>query len=422
MPPVVTPKSLTYHDKQVILAAALKIGTYNIDDVSDTDVYYTVEDPVNTSYRGTYQRSYSITDGKVTLGEPVQVVKRTVYDPVIVVSQFDLDSAAEFSDTGEVLLTGKIFEAGDYPDKDFSISEDELAQAAAEFSPVANDLEHKSTILSGKIGQLRSVTVKGKELFGTVAVPKWLKDAVGNEPIKTSLAWNKANKRIVGNALVLNPRVPDAQLVAAFNAATNNPDKGDSVMKDKKSFLDRLKALFGVQSLPDGTEDLINEVATFDDAPPANPPKPDATPPAPAQPDAQFSERLTAAESANAVLQGKLVEAEAVAFVDGAIKDGRAFPAERNSLIAMFKQAALDDSAGQVCFSDAGDLVEGDRLKLFKQSISARPAVKLTTEQIGDAKELVVLSADTTPPAGMSQERRQQLLAAGEIKVTKEGK
>ncbi len=31
MPPVVTPKSLTYHDKQVILAAALKIGTYNVE-------------------------------------------------------------------------------------------------------------------------------------------------------------------------------------------------------------------------------------------------------------------------------------------------------------------------------------------------------------------------------------------------------
>lgn len=64
-----------------------------------------------------------------------------------------------------------------------------------------------------------------KELFGTVKIPKWLDTIIGKDPLKTSLELARDTKTIVGNALVLNPRVHDAQLVAAFTAANNLPHK-----------------------------------------------------------------------------------------------------------------------------------------------------------------------------------------------------
>jgi hypothetical protein len=125
-----------------------------------------------------------------------------------------------------------LFEAGDYPDKNFTLTEDELNIAAANFQPVANDLQHTNTILDGKLGTLESVYVKGKELFGKVKIPKWLHDLHPNA-IKTSLTWSRDDKRIRGNALVLNPRVPDAQIVAAFEAYDRESELDNQNIKTK---------------------------------------------------------------------------------------------------------------------------------------------------------------------------------------------
>ncbi|MBW3635372.1 MAG: hypothetical protein KY445_02755 [Armatimonadetes bacterium] len=116
-----------------------------------------------------------------------------------------------------VLRRGKVFEVGEYPDKGFSLTADEARAAVAAFAPCNADLEHKNTVLDGKIGGLVGVEMgaDGKTLFGTVAEPKWLSDVLGNEPRKVSLTWDKAAKTITGIAHVLNPRITDA---AVFNA------------------------------------------------------------------------------------------------------------------------------------------------------------------------------------------------------------
>ena len=63
----------------------------------------------------------------------------------------------EFS--GFVVYEGKVFEAGDYPDKEFSISPDELQEKALSFTGVDLDLEHSQfrDLLGHRLGRLEKV-------------------------------------------------------------------------------------------------------------------------------------------------------------------------------------------------------------------------------------------------------------------------
>lgn len=121
-------------------------------------------------------------------------------------------------DDGEfVLRSGLLFRAGDYPDKDYSMTADELAAAAETFSePVPLDLEHMPTILDGKLGEVISISAFSDELHGVVKLPKWLDDAIGDTPRKVSATWLRDTKTLVGLALCVYPRIEDAALMTAF--------------------------------------------------------------------------------------------------------------------------------------------------------------------------------------------------------------
>ncbi len=307
---------------------------------------------------------------------------------------FVLDDTVEFSDDG-VIRTGKVFEIGDYPDKAFSLTEEEADQAIADFQAVDNDLEHTPTILSGKLGQLKSVWRQGKDLFGKVAIPKWLHEAVGSDPIKTSLAWNRQTKRIAGNGLVLHPRVKDAQLIAAFTAA-NSTTGGSTDMPqtatnpDKKAgLLAWIKAKFAAGDRPEGVEDADLDRVEFASDPPASgqpvqDPKPDA---GAQESQAQFAQAQATIKTQGDEIEGlraASISSAAVAFFDAALKANKVVPAEREALIAQFTQAVKDDArdAHVACFTAEGGVYEGTRLKSLKAGIEARVPHSLTSEQI----------------------------------------
>lgn len=398
---------MTYNDKRAMLAAAIGVSDWRIDDVSDTEVFYTedTEGTPGNRFKGAYRRTYKIAEGnKISLGEPTRGIRRTVFEPITVVQTFSLEGAnVVFSDDDDmVILEGKVFEAGDYPDKNFSITDEELAAAVQEFKPVENDLEHEDTILDGKLGKLVSVSAKGKELFGKVELPKWLYERVGN-PIKVSLAWARDTKRIVGNALVLNPRVPDAQLVAAFSAyeaERNNPanqkDGGAEMPKERK-WWEKLLNLHKEKQLPEGLEDFNPEEVRFEEATPG------PAGPTPGNPD---QARFTALETENAGLRAAAIQTSAERFYAETLSARKCMPAEKDELISLFKQAVLDDNAGKACFSARGELQTGDRVKALRSLMEKRPAHQLLDgehlEGI-EAKDLVVLSAGGGPGGDADQ-------------------
>ncbi len=403
------PKILTYNDKKTVLAAALKVREWNIEDISDTEVFYRMDE--ETGFRGTYKRAYVIGENlKVTLGNPVQVVKRTVYDEITVVGTFALDEPAEFS--GEsVILSGKTFEAGDYPDKNFSLTEEEMDAAITAFTPVDNNLEHRRTILDGALGKLESVSRKGKELFGKISIPKWLRD-IHPDPIKVSLEWNRATKRIIGNGLVLNPRVTDAAMMAAFSAA--KPTQGGpamSVPEKKPTIWEKLKAAFS-GGLPDKPEDCTPEQVQFlKGLEPEAAPAP-TDPPAPAAPAAEPAKPEFAEDPEKTGLRAALLKTKAEAFFAEALAASKVFPAEREFLTAQFVQAAQDDNAGAACFSNDGTLNEGSRVKALRAGIAARPSHSLTQEQL-KSEDLVLLSNSCgSGGGGVPETRKAELLKA----------
>jgi hypothetical protein len=131
-----------------------------------------------------------------------------------------------------VVREGKIFEAGNYPDKNFEMTPDELRRAAAAFQPVPIDLEHTPTVLDGKLGMLEAVRVSsdGRTLFGTVRLPRWLDDLLKDGERKVSCTWLAATKRLQKLALVMNPRVSDAALMTCF-AQRHDTVHGQSLLQ-----------------------------------------------------------------------------------------------------------------------------------------------------------------------------------------------
>jgi hypothetical protein len=280
-----------------------------------------------------------------------------------------------------ILRTGKIFEAGHYPEKNFSLSAEEMAQAVAGFEPVPVDLEHVPTVLSGKLGTVEKLEARGEELFGTVAVPEWLNTLLGSDPLQVSCTWDRATKRLAGLALVRTPRIADAALMSAFAAFAGKRHSAEdeqalqqihdltvgqgaackAEMSGAKHMTawERLKAFLTKSGAdPQLADDLQAEFS-----------KP---PPAPAEDPRvkQLEERLAASEKAARLAQ---FGADARGFLYS--MRGRIYPIEATILQALFTQLAEDDAAAKatVTFAVAGEAKTGSRLETLQALIAARP-------------------------------------------------
>jgi hypothetical protein len=188
----------------------------------------------------------------------------------------------------------------------------------------------------------------------------------------------------------------------------------------ERKWWEKLLKLHKDKQLPEGFEDFEPETVKFAG-------EPDQTP-APQPPPlkgggTEDQARFSAIETENAGLRAAALQTAGEKFYSVALEAGKALPAEKDSLVAMFKQAAQDDNQGKACFSASGELLEGERVKALRAMIEARPAHSLTSEELKALKseDLVILSGGGGPATKMTGERRQELLAAGDIKVPAEG-
>lgn len=144
-----------------------------------------------------------------------------------------------------IIRTGKIFEAGDYPDKKFALNADEMRAACTNFQPVALNVEHVPTIFDlGDLGRVERVWDDGVNLSADVAVNRHV-DAYMQQhkiPLKVSAEWDRELKTLSGLALVKNPRVTDAAIMAAFAAHKEAGDSGRKAIP--MTVWEKIKAAF----------------------------------------------------------------------------------------------------------------------------------------------------------------------------------
>jgi len=312
-------------------------------------------------------------------------------------------------DDGYVLRRGKLFEAGDYPDKGYSMTPSEIIDAVEAFTSCPLDLEHVPTVLDGQLGEVYSIETDddGRTLFGTVAVPTWLDTALGGA-VKVSCTWDRDTKQLARLALVKSPRVADAAIMAAFSAAQEQEDEDED--EDEAGFAAARLDTYHGQTALQGVHDMaasagavcdpqntsgnrspmfamahevkamqlihdhaVNHGATCSVIPPrkaamaaeefpmqdekrfmdhvkaffvGEDAKPVSITAAPtAAPDPKESVEFKAAQEEIARLKAAQIVTDAAAFADGEIAASRALPAERAALIAAFSQAAKDDAA-----------------------------------------------------------------------------
>ena len=109
-----------------------------------------------------------------------------------------------------------------------------------------------------------------------------------------------------------------------------------------------------------------------------------------------------------AELKAERTREKAVAFAEGEIRAGRAYPAERAAIIAQYVQAASDDAAhgGAVTFADGQ--TTGTRVEALTALFAARTPHGLTSEQVrvAAAGGQVLANQQTTDFANPDGERK----------------
>jgi hypothetical protein len=401
-------------------------------------------------------------------------------------ASFALGDASEDGDY--VIRTGKVFEAGDYPDKAFAITPEEMLLAVEGFSPVPVDLEHVPTPLDGKLGELRSVEVgpDGWSLTGTVALPRWLDAALEGSERKVSATWDRATKTLQGLALVRNPRVTDAALMAAFavdevangtvkvddlatwfvSFAKHDTPEGQYVMQELHNVAARYGAVCksgnaqmasaheasALQKIHDMAADHGAKCASAKAGTPSpyrtglfsrkegspvsnawdwlrskleGEPAPEEATTAGTQSTATMSATQTAEfeslkkrqaelEAENRRIRQERIRDLAVSFADTQIREQRAVPAERESIIADYVQRATDDSLyGTVTFGEGEQAKKTSRVEQLAAMFAARQQHGLTREQLEAAGLSVLMNRSETDRADKpsSKEKIDEMIA-----------
>lgn len=122
---------------------------------------------------------------------------------------FEFDCAP---DEMAVEKDAKIFEAGEYPDKEIAVSEDDLDMIVGNFAEVPVKVEHTDSPLD-PLGTVKRVWRQGKDLFARLAFPQDLAGFLERRGVKKlSVALYKDPLRLAEVSLVLSPRVPSAAM------------------------------------------------------------------------------------------------------------------------------------------------------------------------------------------------------------------
>lgn len=376
-----------------------------------------------------------------------------------------------------VIRSGKLFHTGDYPDKQFSMTDAELQASTEGFTSAPVGVEHLPTIFDGKVGEVRALRAAGSELFGEVALPKWLDDVCGPDPLKVSCEWDRESKKLVRLGLVRTPRVSDAAVMSAYAAFTARHDTnaGQGVLQ----MLHDLTATHGARckssaqmhsaheasalqqahdlTVQHGARCQTDAASYSEDAGQSDPGKEK-----PLKPE-EFIERMkalftgeaattsaggTAELTAPAAMSGETEETKklradleheraarlkerkehiaqlAATFAEGEITANRALPREKDAIIADFTQSAEDDlrQPVTVTFSESETQKTGSRVDALRARYGMRHPHTLTQEIAKDAVVLFNRQRTAEPEDEETEAVVQYIRANAEKTAAKNGR
>jgi 2'-5' RNA ligase len=316
----------------------------------------------------------------------------------------DLDGEQEY-----IIKSGKIFECGDYKDKDFSLNEEELKTAVSNFKPVALDIEHYPSVFDGKLGYLGGVSIgqDGKTLLGRVMLTRPTAELLKDMSIKVSTTWDSVKKTITKLALVLDPRVSDA--VVMSRAAHFNQDTVRTDFEHLTEFVGarhNASDLANLQNIHD-TAASMGAVCQTDNPdfskehktmPNSEATKPEATVATDAS--VALSSEVARLQALIDKQSDQLVELsnrerrkDAVAFSASQVEAGKINSASQEFLTAIYEQSARDDAnrenkpAALVVFSsgkgkEAKVVPMESRVETLKALFTALPSSQLDKELV----------------------------------------
>ena len=335
---------------------------------------------------------------------------------MIIDTQGYLRDVALFNDgppEGYTRRTGKLFEIGDYPDKSFSLSAEEADNAIANYVPVAGDIEHLPTVLSGEVGILRDIWRQGNSIFGAADVPNWLHDRLDATKSTISCAWNRATKTLDGWGWVLDPRISGASLMsvhAQFKATQGQEALVNSQLPTRPVRTTTIRQLREKRAMPifdkivNGLDALFSAGSPSTSIPPTTAPAPVPAPqpttptvpapepmPAPqptnpgptapaALPRAQFAApglpQEAPMDEAQATFRAEQIIQRAIEKADARIAEGRLYSSGRSAAIVAYAAAGYDNEAAGaslVTFKRADGTIVSDREALLTEVLNHVP-------------------------------------------------
>jgi hypothetical protein len=153
------------------------------------------------------------------------------------VAQFDLNG--DYQETEEeILIEGLVFKAGNYPDKNFSMTPEEIMAAVEKFTPQDVDDSHNTnSIFKGKMGKVKEVYSpdNGQTLHAKVGISKWVDKAMGDLKRTVSCTWDRTSKTLAGLALTTTPRIQDAVLYSFFIADQEEKQEQEAEFEGRRN-------------------------------------------------------------------------------------------------------------------------------------------------------------------------------------------
>lgn len=266
----------------------------------------------------------------------------------------------------------ELFQAGEYPDKGVTVTEDDLDAivAAHPADGVPLRIEHGSTPFDGFLGRVKSIWRDGVKLLGKVEMPMpaWaLADYAGAKKLSVGMRPDKSSLSEV--SLVVNPRVATAQMFTF--------DAGDFIdqipLRNGVDYGQMMAHLFAFAAQMGGNQSSHTQGGDTEMTEEKKSPETET------KPEIDFGAELTKRDEAietlrkqNEALQFANRKASVAATLKDLKAEGKLVPAA-----AEFAEAILLYSGDEVITFAKGDGTElkGTVGELFAKLMAAQPAI-----------------------------------------------